>query len=182
MKILFNGWFSGFLDNTNPGLNVNFFLVLFKKIYNKDCYVGNFENSDILCEFDMLISSSSKVKHKKWLHTYLFSGESVLNRNKSHYTCVLWGERNNNNIVNIPLFIPYIYSNNFLDKLQNSETINKVPKNDICVIISNNKGLVRNKFLELLEKEIPVYYLGRYKNNIGGPLSYDYNTSEFTGS
>ena len=70
MKILFNGWFSGFLDNTNPGLNVNFFLVLFKKIYNKDCYVGNFENSDILCEFDMLISSSSKVKHKKWLHTY----------------------------------------------------------------------------------------------------------------
>ena len=35
MKIYFNGWFSGFIEKTNPGLHVDFFLNLFEKVYPK---------------------------------------------------------------------------------------------------------------------------------------------------
>ena len=55
MKICFNGWFSGFIDKQNPGVSVDFFLELFKKVYNEDCEIGNMDDSEILCEFDMLL-------------------------------------------------------------------------------------------------------------------------------
>ena len=66
MKILFNGWFGGFIDKTNPGLHVDFFLELFEKIYKDKCEIGTLENSEILCEFDMLLGSSSKI-HLRYL-------------------------------------------------------------------------------------------------------------------
>jgi hypothetical protein len=179
MKIFFNGWFSGFLDKTNPGLHVGFFLKLFERIYYEKCEIGDLNNSIILCEFDMLISSKSLYNFKKWKHTYLFSGESKLLCNKANYDVVLWGERNYKNVVNVPLFIPYIYTNNFLDKLENKETITNIPPNDICVIISNSGGINRNLFLNELDKHFSVTYAGNYKNNIGGNIHYQYNSPEF---
>jgi hypothetical protein len=181
MNIFFNGWFWGFFDKTNPGLYVDFFLNLFEKVYGEKCYVSRIEDSEILCEFDMLINSHSVNKTKHWKHTYLFSGESSLKCNKNDYTCVLWGERNNKNVVNLPLFIAYIYTNNFLNNLQSiNNKHNTVPKNDVLVIISNPYGSVRNKFLEKLDKSFKVCYAGRYKNNIGGLISHEYNSKEFT--
>lgn len=179
MKIFFNGWFSGFFEKTNPGLHVEFFLNLFEKLYEEKCYIGSIENSQILCEFDMLINSSSLVKSRSWKHTYLFSGESSLKCNKNNYTCVLWGERNHKNIVNIPLFIPYIYTNNFISKLERKTEILNVPKNDVCVIISNPRGKERTNFLNELEKHFKVCYAGGYKNNVGGSLKPAYNTKEY---
>ena len=126
----------------------------------------------------MLIKSKSFVKKKKWKHTFLFSGESTLKQPKNNYDCVLWGERNNDNVINIPLFIPYIYTNNFLEKLENKKNINRLPDKDVCVIISNPKGDTRNKFLNLLEKEFSVDYAGNYKNNIK-VITDPYNTQNF---
>ena len=83
MKICFNGWFSGFDDKTNPGLHIDFFLNLFEKVYGVPCEKGNNTESEVLCEFDMLIDCSSLVKTKQWKHTYLFSGESTLKCNKN---------------------------------------------------------------------------------------------------
>lgn len=179
MNILFNGWFSGFFEKTNPGLHVDFFLNLFEKVYGQKCYIGSIENSQILCEFDMLINSSSLIKSRNWKHTYLFSGESSLKCNKNNYTCVLWGERNHKNIVNLPLFIPYIYANNFVSKLERKSEILNVPKNDVCVIISNPRGKERTNFLNELEKHFKVCYAGGYKNNVGGSLKPSYNTKEY---
>lgn len=179
MKIYFNGWFGGFEDKTNPGLHVDFFLDLFEKVYDEKCEIGSFEESNILCEFDMLIGSSSLVKSKQWKHTYLFSGESTLKCNKNDYTCVLWGERNHKNVVNIPLFIPYIYTNNFVKTLEMKKEIKSVPKNDVCVIISNPRGKERTDFLNELEKHFNICYAGRYKNNIGGALKPSYNMKEY---
>ena len=114
MKVFFNGWFSGFLDKTNPGIQVDFFLELFKNVYNEDCYIGNTNDSDILCEFDMLINCpGTLIRHKKWKHTYLFNGESTLRCNPNVYDVAMWGERNYKNVINVPLFIPYLYTNNF---------------------------------------------------------------------
>jgi len=179
MKIYFNGWFSGFEDKTNPGLHIEFFLSLFEKVYEESCEIGDIQNSDILCEFDMLIGSSSFVKTNKWKHTYLFSGESTLQCNKNDYTCVLWGERNHKNVVNLPLFVPYIYCNNFTNALETKKEITNVPKNDVCVIISNPRGKERTLFMNEVEKHFNVCYAGRYKNNIGGTLKPNYNTKDY---
>lgn len=179
MKILFNGWFSGFIEKTNPGIHVTFFLELFEKVYGVPCEIGTLEYSDVLCEFDMLLNTNSLVNSKQWKHTFLYSGESWLKCKKNNYTCVLWGERNHKNVINVPLYIPYIYTNNFKGLLENTETITKVPRNDVCVVISNPNGHERNKFLLKLEKYFDVKYLGRYKNNVGKVLDYPYNTHEY---
>jgi hypothetical protein len=179
MKIFFNGWFSGFEDKTNPGLHFEFFLNLFEKVYGEKCELGSIKESIILCEFDMLINSRSLIKAKEWKHSYLFSGESTLKCNKHDYTCVLWGERNNKNVVNIPLFIPYIYTNNFVKSLETKKEITTIPKHDVCVIISNPRGIERTLFLNELEKHFRVCYAGNYKNNIGRTLVPQYNTQEY---
>jgi len=180
MIIYFNGWFSGFFNKENPGINVDFFLQLFEKIYNKKCEIGNIHNSTILCEFDTLINCCSCVKFKNWKTTYLFSGESKICCEKSLYDIVLCGERNYKNIVNVPLFIPYIYTNNFVNKLCEFKKINVIPKKNICVIISNPEGFVRNQFLNELEKVVEIDYAGSYKNNIGEYLfKFKYNSEEF---
>ena len=182
MKIYFNGWFGGFFDKTNPGLNIDFFLNLFEKVYNEKCYVGTLEESSILCEFCMLISTTSKLNSKKWQHTFMMSGENdcrACENQKDKYDCVLWMERNNKNIINMPLHIPYIYTNDLLHSLENQSNRNTMPEKDILVVISNPNGEIRNKFLDLLEKKMNVTYAGRYKNNIGHLLPWDYNKPEF---
>lgn len=180
MKIHFNGWFSGFLDKTNPGVHVDFFLELFNEVYNEKCEVGDLNNSDVLCEFDMLIDCrGTLIKYKSWRNTYLFTGESFMRCNPENYDVVLWGERNYANIINVPLFIPYLYSNNFVGQLQETKNITELPNNDVCVIITNPGGLIRNNFLNELEKNFKVTYAGSYKNNIGGNIPYSYNTKEF---
>tara|TARA_B110000261_G_C13061705_1_gene348463 strand:+ start:67 stop:1749 length:1683 start_codon:yes stop_codon:yes gene_type:complete len=182
MKIFFNGWFGGFFEKTNPGLHVQFFLDLFKKVYNEVCEIGTCEESEILCEFCMLISTTSKINSKKWKHTFMMSGENdcrACENQKDKYDCVLWMERNNKNIINLPLHIAYLYTNDFVNKLENQVKRTDIPKYDALVIISNPKGEIRNKFLNLLEKKMNVTYAGRYKNNTGNLLPYDYNTKEF---
>jgi len=179
MKIYFNGWFSGFFDKTNPGIHVGFFITVFEHVYNETCVVGTLNDSDVLCEFDMLIGCNTEVKTRGWKQSYLFSGESTLKCNKNDYTCVLWGERNHKNVINLPLFIAYMYSNNLLGLLESKSQIQYVPKYDVCVIVSNPNGHIRTKFLNLLESEFNVCYAGRYKNNMGRILPYEYNTIEY---
>ena len=112
----------------------------------------------------------------------MMSGENDCRKcenQKNKYDCVLWMERNNNNIINMPLHIPYIYTNNFLQKLETKTIREKVPESDVLVVISNPNGKTRNKFLSKLEKRMHITYAGRYKNNIGGLLLWDYNKPEF---
>ena len=179
MKIFFSGWFGGFFEKTNPGLNTDFFINLFEKVYNEKCQIGGFEESEILCEFCMLINTKTKLNSKKWKNTYMYSGESYTNQYQSEYDCVLWMERNNKNVINIPLHIAYLYTNNFVSKLETKRIREKVPENDVLVVISNPNGKTRNKFLSKLEKKMHITYAGRYKNNIGGLLHWDYNKPEF---
>lgn len=185
MKVFFHGWFGGFIDKTNPGLNADFFLNLFEKVYSEKCELGTLDDSEILCEYmaiyseTMAMNSESVLNKKKWKNTYCFSGESWTNKLKEKYDCVLWGERNHDNVVNVPLFVPYIYTNNFVERLQQSHNRTDVPKQDVCVVVSNPNGVVRNNFLTRLEKRFRVTYLGRYKNNVGQELPFQYNDEKF---
>ena len=180
MKIFFNGWFSGFLDKTNPGVSVDFFIKLFENVYNESCEIGELNESDILCEFDMLLDCpGTLVNYKQWRHKYLFNGESIMRQNTNDYDIVLWGERNYGNVINVPLFIPYLYTNNFVDKLTEPKNISNVPENEVCVIITNPGGHIRNYFLDKLDENFKVIYAGSYKNNTGGNIPYPYNSIEF---
>lgn len=182
MKIFFNGWFGGFFDKTNPGLNTDYYLNLFEKVYNEKCYIGSIEESEILCEFCMLISTTSKINSKKWKHTFMMSSENdcrSCENQKDKYDCVLWMDRNNKNIINMPLHIPYIYTNNLLSSLENQKMRTDTPEKEVLVVISNPNGTVRNKFLSMLEKKMNVTYAGRYKNNTGKLLPYHYNDEKF---
>ena len=131
-----------FLKKQIQDYTCSFFLDLFGKVYNEICEVGTFEESNILCEFCMLIGCNSKLYAKKWKYTFLMSGESDLRKCESikdKYDCVLWMQRNNKKIVNLPLHIAYIYTNNFLKDLETQSIRTEVPKNDVLVVIFESK-------------------------------------------
>jgi hypothetical protein len=135
MKVYINGFWNGFIENKDPQKFI-FFKSLLDNVFNQNIQIGNLNNSDILLE--SVFSDETFLNKKKWKYTIFFNGESLqrtvnimfknkINRikNISNYDCILSGRFTNNKIVNVPLFIPYIYSNNFLDILQNSEKKNK---------------------------------------------------------
>jgi hypothetical protein len=185
MKVFVYGFWSGFVEKKDP-VNVDFFLSLFSKVFNEECIVGSAEDSDILLE--SVFSSNTLLKYKNWKYTFFFSGESTQRVHNfcskerldtlSLYSCVLSGERNHKNVINVPLFIPYIYCNNFIDRMENPERKTTVPEKDICVIVSNSGAEDRNKFFDELDKKCKVDYAGNYKNNVPR-ISADYNTKEF---
>ena len=178
LRIHFRGFWSGFFEKTNP-TNVEFFLQLFAKVYSCSVEIGDFENSTILVENTQV--QESMRDSKQWKHTYLFSGESYIRDDFSQYTCVLYGSRNTGNIVNVPLYIPYLVSS-FSEQIlrtNSARPVQKVPVKDVLVIVSNGSGSVRNAFFERLEQTMNVTYAGNYKNTIGGPLPYLYNSQEF---
>lgn len=189
MKVYFHGWFGGFFDKTNPGLHVGFFLQLFERVYAEACEIGALDESEVLCECVMLFSEGNVrrdetyLKRKKWKHTYMMSGEQYSNKYQDEYDCVLWMRRNHANVVNMPLHVPYIYANDFLDALESAGRTcrrTSAPKHDVLVFVSNPNGQVRNRFLDELDKHFAVCYAGRYKNNTGGLLPVDYNSPQFT--
>ena len=119
------------------------------------------------------IFGNSILKHKTWKYSFLFSGESRLCQNHEDYSCVLWGERNYNNIINVPLFIPYVYCNN-----KEYSIATDIPSKNICAILSNSRCKERNLFMENLEKLMSIDYAGSYKTNVN-ILHHPYNTPEF---
>jgi alpha(1,3/1,4) fucosyltransferase len=179
MRIFFNDFWSGFFDRSNA-VNEKFFLELFELVYSCKIFTTfNIDEADILIENTFV--KKSLINYKKWYHTYLFSGESYLNNNYDKYSCVLYGNRNHKNIINVPLYIPY-YISSLSEKLITDNiitNINIVPKNDVLVIVSNPNGIVRNKFINLLENNFNVTFAGEYKNNIKGKIKHNYNSDEF---
>lgn len=191
MKIYINGFWNGFIENTDP-INFFFFKNVLSKVFNEDIEIGNVAESDILLE--SIFSDKTFLNYKKWKYTIFFNGESAKRtvnvllknnfdrlKNIPNYDCILSGRFTDisKKIVNVPLFIPYIYSNNYLDILQNKERKNKiVPTKGICAIISNGEPeLIRNYILDKLDKVFKIDYAGRYKNNVS-KISGSYNSDE----
>lgn len=178
MKIFINGFWGGFVENTDP-TKFMFFKNLFELAFNEQIEIGNENESDIL--FESVFSEKTYINHKKWRFTFFFNGESqqrIINdhfrNNKNrlsqipNYDCILTGKFTNKTIkvVNLPLFIPYIYSNNYINILQNQIKIDVVPQKNICAVITNSNCPKRNYFLDKLEKKIKIDYAGNFRNNI----------------
>lgn len=175
MKVFIHGFWDGFIDKTNP-VNISFFITLFSKIFQENVEVGTLEDSELLLE--SIFDTKTFLYQKKWKYTFLFSGESRLNSWVKDYQCVLYGEKNHSNIINLPLFIPMKYCCLNIPDFNTIRKIMEVPKKNILAIISNNNGKERNFFLEQLEKIIPIDYCGSYKTNMP-KIEEMYNTKEF---
>jgi hypothetical protein len=146
MKVFINAFWDGFLDKTNS-THIDFFLLLLTKVFNCSIiHSSNIDECDILLE--SIFGSSVLFNSKKWKYSFLFSGESRLVPWYKHYSCVLWGERNYDTIVNLPLFIPYLYCNGLNVSVGNSS----IPPKNVCAIVSNGGGIQRNLFMDKLEK------------------------------
>ena len=73
MKVFFNAWFAGFLDRTNPGLTVDFFIELLSKTFKTPIEIGTLADSEVLCE---TVFGNTQLYSKKWKYSFLFSGEN----------------------------------------------------------------------------------------------------------
>jgi hypothetical protein len=178
MKVFFNGFWSGFHDHTNAVHDV-FFTKLMKEIYDTNIEVTHdMTDADILIENTQIAQTYRHTK--EWKHTYLFSGESYIRSDKDDYSCVLFGNRNHKNVVNVPLYLPYYvcsFDESYITE-NKKPIITTTPPKDILVMVSNPGGEIRNRFMEELEKHFNVTYAGHYKNNTGQPLPYYYNSPE----
>jgi len=185
MKVFINGFWSGFLENTDPN-KADVLFYIFEKVFNEKIIIGNLKNSDILVE--SVFSDKTFINHKKWKYTFFFNGESVKYLlKKGHnrfnlipsYDCILSGRFTdfNKKIINFPLFIYYIYSNNYLPLLINPPIINISPKKNICAIITNGNSTERNYILDKIEKKIRIDYAGNFRNNIP-KINGSYNSNE----
>jgi hypothetical protein len=181
INVYFNNFWPGFLEGKNPN-TVLFFIELFKKVFNTEVIiVNNYLNANILCECAPCSLDRSLLYRKKWDYSFLATGESIMRTSGKleHYkdfSCFLSGLRPESNLnqVIFPLFKSYLFCNSNKWK----EPVNKVPSNMVCAIIGNPNGIVRNKFLDVLEKKISVKYGGSFRNNIGYKVGGDHNSEE----
>ena len=177
MKVFVNGFWGGFIENTDPN-KFSFFQKIFELAFNEEITIGNFNESDIL--FESVFSDKTYINDKKWKYTIFFNGESQerivydIFKNNRHrlskipeYDVILTGKFTNKSIktVNTPLFICYIYSNNYFNLLQNPSPNILVPKKNICAVISNSNCPKRNYFLDKLQKIVKIDYAGNFRNN-----------------
>lgn len=180
VKVYFDGFWDGFHERTNATHNL-FLLDLMEAVYGKKAEVAsNIDEADVLIENTQVVNTNRN--YKKWQHTYLFSGESYIRHDKDEYSCVLYGQRNHKNIINVPEFVPYVHCS--LDKgfQEKNKTpfVREVPKKDVLVVISNPGGHIRNRFIDQLERSgLNITFAGAYKNNIGGAYQPYYNSPEF---
>ena len=189
MKIFINGFWSGFIENTDP-VKFKFFQQLFELAFSEKIEVGDLDDSDIL--FESVFSDKTYINYKSWKLSIFFNGESqqrILNchfKNNYHrisqvtnYNIILSGKHTNKQIktVNVPLFIPYIYSNNFLNILELPTERIIVPHKKICAVISNSTCAKRNYFLDKLQKYVHIDYAGQFRNNVT-KIPGAYNSNE----
>jgi hypothetical protein len=117
MKVFINGFWDGFLENTDPNTSIVLFYIL-EKTFNEKINIGNLNNSDILLE--SVFSENTFINYKIWRYSFFFNGESIkflLDKKYKRfsqipkYSCILSGRHTdfNKKIINFPLFISYYF-------------------------------------------------------------------------
>ncbi len=175
--IYINGFWGGF-SNKKDANHIGFFEKLFR-----ETKIKNFEITDKLEKANILFESlfnSKLVNAKKWDYMIHYSGESYSNNN-SDYNVVLKSETSKNNIVDLPLCVYYIYNNNFYNNLISRPLItqSQIPSKFCCFIVSNPKCKIRNNMFNMLNNYKKVDSCGKFNNNIGNVVKYDYWTKEY---
>ena len=177
-----------YLNNFFNDLDLTFFYKLFEKTFNTKMELSTLEDSEIL--FESVFGNTTLLYHKKWLYTILFIGEAdrrlplfmnnrLIQNTLINYSLILKGEPDNNNIINLPLFVLYNYVYNFTydfikfkDTIRLNNRIVNIPPKNVCVIVSSRDTEGRELFFEKLEEKIHIDYAGNYKNNVSKILEF----------
>lgn len=171
MKVSFHAFWDRFFEDEQN--NISFFKELFSEVENLT-YVTDAEESDII------VNSlyGQKVKKENKLHI-LFGPEP--NYPKDQDDLVIGGldETLYANAINIPLFLSYLYCNNFLDKCIDRTVRRTVPSKFCCWIVSNDKCAERNNIFFLLHSYKSVESVGMAFNTTGYLLREPWGSKRF---
>ena len=166
-------WWPGF-DNKTDANHVGFYEKLF--LHTK---LRNFEITNDINKGNVLLEAgmpNTYTLEKKWKYKINFIGEPQLPE-VENYDVVLTGVNNLRNVVDLPLSVAYIHCNDFLPKLFNRKI--SEPKQFCSFIVTNHKCKVRNKIFEVLNQYKKVNSMGRFANNVGYNIHYDYWTDNY---
>lgn len=168
---MFKIYYNKFWNGTEKSLNILFERIFHKKIID----TNNYLEADILCDCECNADISIFNK-KKWVYTFFITMEnhfgdkySVIN----NYSCVLSGFNNSGNRIKFPYLIERVIDNGYFPT-----GLSTIPSKNVCAVISNSCGSVRNSFLSALDKTTRVDYGGTYKNNIGYSVAGDHGTKD----
>lgn len=196
-KIYINGFWDGFLDNTDAN-NINIIkrILEYTKINSFDI-TTNIDDANILLES---VFEPTKVFYKNWKYKIHFSGENKYYEFKNYdvvlFSSTIYGalltygsneiintiisnKKRISNVVDFPLFSYYIHSNHLLDKLINKPYNNIIPKEFCCFIVSNPNCLIRNKMFDKLNSYKKVHSYGKFNNNMNYIIQFKYWSNEF---
>lgn len=170
VNFLFNAFWPRFFENEQN--NISFFKELFIEL--------DFQLVNTTDEADVIVNSlyGPKIKIPNKLHI-LYGPEP--NYPKDEDDIVIGGldESLYPNCINIPLFISYLYCNNFLDKCINRPILTKVPSKFCCWIVSNDKCIERNLIFHVLNSYKKVDSVGMAFNNTGFLLTESWGSQGF---
>ena len=115
---------------------------------------------------------------KIWKYKILFSGEPYIT-NSEKYDLLLFSHETQQNIVDVPLYVIYMYDNALLNRIVNKPKITKIPEKFCCFIVSNESCPARNNMFLYLNQYKKVESCGRYANNMQFVIQHSYWTEEF---
>ena len=175
-RVYVNGFWGGFSEKTDAN-HIGFFESLFRSTPQLRDFqlTTDINNANVLFESVFRPSLSNT---KDWLYKIQYSGEPRVTP-MSQYNLTLFSEHTTDNIIDLPLFVYYIHGNNLLDRLIHRPLRTSIPSNFCCFIVSNGNCYTRNRIFDLLNQYKKVDSCGKFANNMGEVLPYDYWSPEF---
>lgn len=171
MKFSFHAFWPRFFEDEQN--NISFFKELFSEVEDFSIV----DNSD---ESDVIVNSLYGPKIIKENKIHILYGPEP-NYLKDEDDIVIGGldESLYSNGINIPLFISYLYCNNFLNKCISRPIRTTVPEKFCCWIVSNNKSNERNLIFHVLNSYKKVDSVGMAFNTTGFLLTEPWGSKGF---
>jgi hypothetical protein len=183
LRVFFNNFWNGFTEKTDS-MDCTFFITLLEKVFESPIHISS-SPDDATVLVESIFGNRSYLNHKKWRSTFLFTGETHYcnHPHVSEYDCVLgFEETHDNRYVHCPLYLLFLQTNpSILQQIRDGNTHVPTPtippSHHASVIISSSfHGHERMRFTQRLEEKMTVFYGGKYKNNIGGPVAGHFNS------
>lgn len=182
VKVFFNNFWNGFTEKTDS-MDCTFFITLFEKVFDATIHIASSpDEASVLIE--SIFGDHTYLHFKKWRATFLFTGEAHYCNypHVSNFDCVLGFEDTHDRYVKCPLYLLFLQTNpHILDQLKPNDkptTSIQIPPNTASVVISNPHGEERLRFMDRLEKHMPLFYGGKHKNNTNGVVNGHFNSPE----
>jgi len=163
-------WDRFFEDEQN---NVSFFKELLSGITKNIIVQDDPEKSHIIIN-----NCHSNIKSKNAVHVS-YIGESIDCPENADIVLGGFDEKKYKNVITMPIFLVFLYCNNYLERCINKAVVQNVPTKFCCYIVSNPLGKERNTIFYLLNSYKKVDSTGLELNNTGQLLTCPWGSYEF---